>query len=104
MHRRLLAAADVLVASLALLVVLFVPGSAEPGARWRSPACRSSCSLFKVAGLYDRDQLRLVQSTLDEAPLLAQLTGLYALGVTILQPVLLDGSLQRRPDRACSGS
>ena len=50
--------------------------------------------MFKVAGLYDRDQLRLVPSTLDEAPLLAQLAGLYALGVTILQPVLLDGSLQ----------
>jgi exopolysaccharide biosynthesis polyprenyl glycosylphosphotransferase len=49
--------------------------------------------LFKVAGLYDRDQLRLVHSTLDEAPLLLQLTGLYVLSVVIVQPILIDGSL-----------
>ena len=36
--------------------------------------------LFKVSGLYDRDELRLVHSTLDEAPLLVQVTGLFALG------------------------
>ena len=30
--------------------------------------------LFKMAGLYDRDDLRLVHSTLDEVPLLLQLT------------------------------
>ena len=41
--------------------------------------------LFKIAGLYDRDELRLVHSTLDEAPALLQLTGLFALGVTIAQ-------------------
>ena len=31
--------------------------------------------LFKVAGLYDREQLRLLRSTLDEAPVLMQLAG-----------------------------
>ena len=54
--------------------------------------------LFKIAGLYDRDQLRIVQSTLDEAPALAQLTGLFALSVTILQPSWSRGA-RRRPDR-----
>jgi exopolysaccharide biosynthesis polyprenyl glycosylphosphotransferase len=49
--------------------------------------------LFKIAGLYDRDQLRIVRSTLDEAPLLLQLTGVYTLGVAILQSVLIEGSL-----------
>ena len=49
--------------------------------------------LFKLAGLYDRDELRLVHSTLDEAPLLLQLTGLFTLCVTILEPILLDGTL-----------
>jgi len=92
-HRRLLAAADVLCTSLALLFVLFVSGSAQ-----LAPVALAALPLvvlmFKVAGLYDRDPLRLVPSTLDEAPLLAQLAGIYALGVTILQPVLLDGSLQ----------
>ena len=49
--------------------------------------------VFKIAGLYDRDQLRIVHSTLDEAPTLLQLTGLYVLSVTILQSVMVDGTL-----------
>jgi exopolysaccharide biosynthesis polyprenyl glycosylphosphotransferase len=49
--------------------------------------------VFKLAGLYDRDALRLVHSTLDEAPLLLQLTGLYVLSVTILQSAVLDADL-----------
>jgi len=48
---------------------------------------------FKVAGLYDRDDLRLVHSTLDEVPMLMQLTALFALSVTILQSVVVNGSL-----------
>ena len=35
--------------------------------------------VFKVAGLYERDDLELVHSTLDDLPLLVQLTGLFAL-------------------------
>ena len=91
-HRRLLAAADVLGASLALLFVLLLLGDARPAL----PVLVGAplvVVLFKVAGLYDRDSLRIVHSTLDEAPLLAQLAGLYTLGITILQPVLLDGTL-----------
>jgi exopolysaccharide biosynthesis polyprenyl glycosylphosphotransferase len=49
--------------------------------------------LFKMAGLYDQDQRRLAPSTLDEAPLLLQLTGLCALGVAILQPLVLGTGL-----------
>ena len=49
--------------------------------------------LFKVSGLYDRDELRLVHSTLDEIPLLVQLTGLFALGIAIIQSIVLAGSL-----------
>ena len=45
--------------------------------------------LFKLAGLYDRDDLRLVHSTLDDVPQLAQLTGMFALGVAILQDFVL---------------
>ena len=59
--------------------------------------------LFKVAGLYDRDQLRIVHSTLDELPLIGQLAGLYALSVTILQPILLDGRLDGLADRPAVG-
>ena len=42
--------------------------------------------LFKVAGLYNRDELHLGHSTLDEAPLLLQLTGLFTLAIAILVP------------------
>ena len=49
--------------------------------------------LFKVAGLYDRDDLRLVHSTLDEVPLLAELTGLFALCVAIVHTIVLAGTL-----------
>jgi exopolysaccharide biosynthesis polyprenyl glycosylphosphotransferase len=47
---------------------------------------------FKLAGLYDRDQLRMVHSTLDEVPLLAQVTGVFALITAILQPLVLGGT------------
>ena len=49
--------------------------------------------LFKIAGLYDRDELRLVHSTLDEVPVLLELTGLFALCVTILHSVVAEGAL-----------
>jgi exopolysaccharide biosynthesis polyprenyl glycosylphosphotransferase len=93
-RRRLLGAADVISATLALVLVLTLLGNDQLGLATLA-GMPLVVVLFKVAGLYDRDQMRLVHSTLDEAPLLAQLTGLYALSVTILQPLLLEGSLGR---------
>jgi exopolysaccharide biosynthesis polyprenyl glycosylphosphotransferase len=92
LHRRLLGVADVLAAGVALTCVLALAGSDRPGlaALGLIPLV---VVVFKVAGLYERDQLRLVHSTLDEVPLLLQLTGLYALTVAILQPVLVEGGL-----------
>jgi exopolysaccharide biosynthesis polyprenyl glycosylphosphotransferase len=92
LHRRLLSAADLIAATAALLIVLSVVGNDRPGLAALA-AMPLVIVLFKVAGLYDRDQLRLVHSTLDELPLLAQLSGLYALSVTILDPVLIAGHL-----------
>jgi exopolysaccharide biosynthesis polyprenyl glycosylphosphotransferase len=92
LQRRLLAAADMLGAALALVFALLLAGDAQPAL----PALAGIplvVVLFKVAGLYDRDQLRIVHSTLDELPLIAQLAGLYALSVTILQPILLEGRI-----------
>ena len=92
LRRRLLAVADVLTVTLAFILVLSVFGSTT----------RATVALLwlpliivplKVAGLYDRDQLRLVHSTLDEAPALAQITGLVTLGVAISQPLVLDDRL-----------
>jgi hypothetical protein len=79
---------DVLAATLALVLVLTLLGNDQVGLATLA-GMPLVVVLFKIAGLYDRDQLRLVHSTLDEAPLLVQLTGLYALSVTILQPFLL---------------
>jgi exopolysaccharide biosynthesis polyprenyl glycosylphosphotransferase len=92
LHRRLLGAADAVAALLALVVVLSVLGEARPGILVL--ACMPlTVVLFKVAGLYDRDDMRLTHSTLDEAPVLLQLSGLMALVTTILGPVMLGGAL-----------
>ena len=71
----------------ALALVLLLLGQTRPGVAILA-GMPLVVLLFKVAGLYDRDQLRIVRSTLDEAPALAQLTGLYALTVAILHPSL----------------
>jgi exopolysaccharide biosynthesis polyprenyl glycosylphosphotransferase len=91
LYRRLLGAADALAATAALLVVLSLIGEDRLGVA-SLIATPLVVLVFKAAGLYDRDQLRLVHSTLDEVPVLVQLSGLYTLGVTILQPVLLGGA------------
>jgi exopolysaccharide biosynthesis polyprenyl glycosylphosphotransferase len=93
-QRRLLAAGDVLAATLALWLVLTLPGSGDQFAPLLVLAGMPLVVLvFKIAGLYDRDPLRIAHSTLDEAPTLLQLTGLYVLSVTILQSVVVKGTL-----------
>jgi FlaA1/EpsC-like NDP-sugar epimerase len=93
LHRRLLGAADVVTAGLALMLVLsrygqhHAPVSAIAGVVL-------IVLLFKVARLYDRDDLRLVHSTLDEVPALFQLTGLVSLSLAILQSLILTHSLR----------
>jgi exopolysaccharide biosynthesis polyprenyl glycosylphosphotransferase len=92
LRRRLLCIADVVgaAAALALVVGLFGQGRPRLIMLVGAPVV---ILLFKLAGLYDREQLRLLRSTLDEAPVLVQLAGLYALTVAILQPV--TGHLDR---------
>src|SRR5689334_16307931 len=86
LHRRLLGAFDVLAAMASLLFVLRATGAGDPVllALAFAPLV---VVLFKIAGLYDRDLMRLVHSTLDEAPALLQLTGLYVPGVAIVAPI-----------------
>jgi exopolysaccharide biosynthesis polyprenyl glycosylphosphotransferase len=91
-HRRLLALGDVAAVSVALVVLLNVFGQRRVAAL-AVVGIALLLFLFKVSGLYDRDDLRLVHSTLDEIPSLVQLTGLFALGVAILQSIVLAGSL-----------
>ena len=93
-QRRLLAIGDVLAATLALWLVLTLPGSSDQPGIAVLAAMPLVILVFKIAGLYDRDQLRLVHSTLDEAPQLLQLTGLYVLSLTIAQSVMVqNGSM-----------
>ncbi len=92
-QRRLLAAGDVFAATLALWLVLTLPGTGDQPALLVLAAMPLVVLVFKMAGLYDRDPLRISHSTLDEAPMLLQLTGLYVLSVTILQSLLVEGTL-----------
>jgi exopolysaccharide biosynthesis polyprenyl glycosylphosphotransferase len=90
LHRRLLGTADMASATVALLVLMSRFGQRQV-ALSAVVGVAVVLFLFKLAGLYDHDDLRLVHSTLDEVPLLAQLTGVFALGIAILQTMVLGG-------------
>jgi exopolysaccharide biosynthesis polyprenyl glycosylphosphotransferase len=84
LHRRLLGMFDVGAASLVVFNVVGLTGNGR-AAIAALAGMPLLVVLFKIAGLYDRDELRLVHSTLDEVPVLVQLTGLFALCVTIVE-------------------
>ena len=92
LHRRMLGMFDVAGATLALLVILVLTSNTT------AALCTLACTpllvvLFKMAGLYDRDELRLVHSTLDEVPAVLEFTGLFALCGTILHSIVAPGAL-----------
>jgi len=90
--RRSLAAADVLAAALALIVCVNLLGDDR-----LQPIALFALPLIVVAGkahrLYDRDELVVNKTTMDQAPALFQCATLYALLVALLQPTFVDGSL-----------
>jgi exopolysaccharide biosynthesis polyprenyl glycosylphosphotransferase len=90
LQRRLLGVADVLAVTMTMALVLNVGAHRLVLLALAMPLVIVP---FKVAGLYDRDELRLVQSTLDEAPVLMQLTALFALSVVIVKWLLVQGTL-----------
>ncbi len=95
LRRLLLCGADVFAAAAAMVLVLTVFG--DNRLKLVTLAATPVVVLvFKVAGLYDREQLRLMRSTLDEAPALVQVAGLYALTIAILQPHVVAGHLWGR--------
>lgn len=83
--RRLLAVADAAAVALVLLGILSGLGLWATGiaAAIGIPAVLIA---FQVAGLYNRDELRLGHTTLDEVPLLLALTGLFTLCIAMLVP------------------
>jgi exopolysaccharide biosynthesis polyprenyl glycosylphosphotransferase len=91
-YRRALAAADVLSAALALLVSIVVIGDdrLELTTVLGLPIVVMAS---KIIGLYDRDELVVRKSTLEEAPALFELATLYALTIWLLGPALVVGYL-----------
>ncbi len=92
LQRRVLAAGDVGATAVAVLVVLGWFDQPHAALAALTGGC-VTLGLFKIAGLYDHDDLRLMHSTLDEAPALAQITGLMSLGVAVLSAIALSGTL-----------
>ncbi len=92
LYRRTLAAADALAAfgALALVVVLHA-GAQLQG--WVLLAMPIAVLVSKVGGLYERDELVLKKTTLDEAPALLQITGLFALIVFLGQNVFVHAGM-----------
>ncbi len=92
LHRRLLGLADTSAVSLAVVVVLTLFGKHHVALAGLAGSV-VILLLFKAAGLYDRDDPRLVHSTLDEVPALVQLTALFALGVAVVHDIAFAGTL-----------
>jgi exopolysaccharide biosynthesis polyprenyl glycosylphosphotransferase len=89
-YRRLLAVADVMSAAVAMTAVALVSGERlTPAAALFLP---SIVLAGKVIGLYDRDELVIHKSTLEEAPKLFQLATLYTLLSWRLDGLIVHGS------------
>ena len=91
----ILALADALAAGTVLVLLLVVFPIAQLNA-WMLVSLPFVIVVSKVLGLYDRDDLVLNKSTLDEAPLLLQLSGMFALVVWLLHDGLGVADLQGR--------
>ena len=73
-----LAMADALAVGTALLLIIGIGANAGVGP-WILVAMALMVLVNKIGGLYERDDLVLRKSTLDEAPALAQISALFAL-------------------------
>jgi exopolysaccharide biosynthesis polyprenyl glycosylphosphotransferase len=93
-YRRSLVVADMLAASVAgyFAVVGVAGASLQPSMLLSLPLV---VLLGKLLGLYDRDELVFHKSTLDEAPHIFQLAGLYTLLAWLLSSSLIDGEFTR---------
>lgn len=94
-RRRLLAAADVVAAAAAFLIVVTVLGHDALGLG-AAVAIAAVIAVCKVAGLYDREEHLLHKTTLDEAPAIFRVAGLYTLLTFLAGATIVDGSLGRQ--------
>ena len=93
--RRTLVVADITAAALSLILVAVISGSVPRPATLLLAVVVIGAGKF--SGLYDRDQVRLRKSTLEEVPALFQLAGLCALVLWLGDGMVFDGVLNR-PD------
>jgi exopolysaccharide biosynthesis polyprenyl glycosylphosphotransferase len=93
-YRRSLAVADVTAATLAFFVAVPLTGWASP-----TPLALLAIAFVvltaKVSGLYERDELVVHKTTLDEAPILLWVATISALTVSLFAPELMTGGLSR---------
>jgi exopolysaccharide biosynthesis polyprenyl glycosylphosphotransferase len=91
-QRRILIGADVAAVAAACGAVLWPLGATVAVAAFLL-SLLLLVALLKVAGLYNREELRLRHTTLDEAPVLLQVTGLLCLGIAVLLPSVVGHGL-----------
>ena len=94
-YRRLLGGADVVAAAIALITCVPVAGSHDRLSAAAILGVPLIVVVSKLVGLYDRDELLLKKTTLDEAPALFQLATLSALLLWIGGDFLVTGELGR---------
>jgi exopolysaccharide biosynthesis polyprenyl glycosylphosphotransferase len=97
LYRRTLACADVLCAALALFTSVELLGSGQDHVRPETLLALPLVVLAsKLVGLYDRDELLLRKTTLEETPAIFQLATIYTMAVWLLQPLFVNGALGQR--------
>jgi exopolysaccharide biosynthesis polyprenyl glycosylphosphotransferase len=95
LYRRLLAAADVVAAGLAVVVALPALGDDVLSPLALIVFALSVVVVGKVAGLYERDENVIRKTTLDEAPALFRVATLYTLVLFIAGDTIAHGPLGR---------
>jgi len=95
-YRRLLVLADVIAMTLALAVCIPLLGQHDTLTPLVGAGAALIVVLSKILNLYDRDELLIRKSTLDEAPKLFQVATLMALLLWLGNPFLIDGELGRK--------
>jgi exopolysaccharide biosynthesis polyprenyl glycosylphosphotransferase len=96
-YRRCLACSDVLCAALAMVISIEILGDGQDHIRLETLLALPIVVLAsKLVGLYDRDELLLRKTTLEEAPAIFQLATVYTMTVWLLQPLFVAGSLGQK--------
>ena len=90
----MLAAADLIAATVAFLLAVPILGNDALGA-WGVVAIGAIVLVCKLTGLYDRDEHLLNKTTLDEAPALFRVAGLYTLLAFLAGAAIVEGPFGR---------